>query len=403
MRPAIRSVADPSFFTSEPTATDSSPRGNGDRRTRDGRPVQVYNLTYLPKWLGGRVAGEEGPVRPRRDVGGALALAVALIGLVLLAAAMGYVSYKAQRGYIAAHKAGQDRAVTLEALGLDAGAVIFAALAFAAALRGRTALRARVGNLACVAGSVAMNAMSADFGSVGSVAVWVLPAVLYAGASDTLVVEIQARVLDRRGHADAQASLAGMVAKLARGVGGTLLWLLRLLLAARSTMGGFRAWVIETAPVAPGRRAAPTPVELSTFTGFGRWVVDPPAQPDTGGAGQADTRADTVAGQPDTKAVTPAGTADKPPVVRGGHVRPVRRSRPARPASRPDNTADNTADKARAMLAAEPDMSGAELGRRLGVSERTGRRLYARITGRIDGADTTDSTTDTTAHGGQQS
>jgi hypothetical protein len=36
---------------------------------------------------------------------------------------------------------------------------------------------------------------------------------------------------------------------------------------------------------------------------------------------------------------------------------------------------------AKALLAEEPDMSGAELGRRLGLSDRQGRRLYARVRG----------------------
>jgi hypothetical protein len=37
--------------------------------------------------------------------------------------------------------------------------------------------------------------------------------------------------------------------------GGLVLWLLRLGLAPVSTLAGFRAWVIEECPIAPGRRA----------------------------------------------------------------------------------------------------------------------------------------------------
>jgi len=36
-----------------------------------------------------------------------------------------------------------------------------------------------------------------------------------------------------------------------------VLWVLRLLLAGPSTLQGFRAWVVEECPVAPGRKAAP--------------------------------------------------------------------------------------------------------------------------------------------------
>ena len=36
--------------------------------------------------------------------------------------------------------------------------------------------------------------------------------------------------------------------------GGVVLWLTRLVLAPRSTLAGFRAWVVADCPVAPGRR-----------------------------------------------------------------------------------------------------------------------------------------------------
>ena len=42
-------------------------------------------------------------------------------------------------------------------------------------------------------------------------------------------------------------------------LGGLALWLLRLALAPASTLAGFRAWVLEECPVAPGRRARPAP------------------------------------------------------------------------------------------------------------------------------------------------
>jgi hypothetical protein len=38
-------------------------------------------------------------------------------------------------------------------------------------------------------------------------------------------------------------------------LGGLLLWLLRLALAPKSTLAGFRTWVIDACPVAPGRLA----------------------------------------------------------------------------------------------------------------------------------------------------
>ena len=53
-------------------------------------------------------------------------------------------------------------------------------------------------------------------------------------------------------------------------LGGLVLWLLRLALAPVSTLTGFRAWVLEECPVAPGRRARPAPPPAPSRTGRGR-------------------------------------------------------------------------------------------------------------------------------------
>ena len=46
------------------------------------------------------------------------------------------------------------------------------------------------------------------------------------------------------------------------------MWLLRLALAPASTLAGFRAWVLEECPVAPGRRAArPAPPSAAARPG----------------------------------------------------------------------------------------------------------------------------------------
>jgi hypothetical protein len=257
----------------------------------------------------------------------------------------------------------------------------------------------------------------------------VLPALLYAATSDTLVVEIQQRVLDRRGRTDTQATLAGLVGKLARAVGGVLLWLLRLVLAGRSTLGGLRQWVVETVPVAPGRRAvakvgvaAPTPIVVKVVRGPHMKVTAaspttwsrPPVMwwppPRSASAGQRRTLAEPpatttappapaghlaeISAPPDIPLVPIAtsklaataanGTASQP-VNGAANGRPTDASgqRPVIEAdNQPDTDTDTEADrptKARRLLAADPKMTGAELGRRLGVSERTGRRLHARL------------------------
>ena len=47
-------------------------------------------------------------------------------------------------------------------------------------------------------------------------------------------------------------------------LGGLILWLLRLTLAPASTLAGFRAWVLQECPVAPGRRAPTAPADPRT-------------------------------------------------------------------------------------------------------------------------------------------
>jgi hypothetical protein len=56
-------------------------------------------------------------------------------------------------------------------------------------------------------------------------------------------------------------------------LGGLALWLLRLALAPASTLAGFRAWVLEECPVAPGRRARPAPPSARSRPGQGRRTV----------------------------------------------------------------------------------------------------------------------------------
>ena len=139
----------------------------------------------------------------------------------------------------------------LEAAIPDAAALVFACLGIALALHGRRALRARALNLASVGASVFMNAIAAAPGW-RNLAIWAMPPVAYALASDTLIGVVRAWALARHQHA-AAADAATPLAIL----GGLILWLLRLALAPASTLAGFRAWVLEECPVAPGRRASP--------------------------------------------------------------------------------------------------------------------------------------------------
>ena len=180
----------------------------------------------------------------------------AAAGLCVLAAAAAAVSFTAQ--YRMAETARHLPFVAaLEAAIPDAAALVFACLGIALALHGRRALRARALNLASVGASVFMNAIAAAPGW-RNLAIWILPPVAYALASDTLIGVVRARALAR--HVQPGTALAADAATPLAVLGGLALWLLRLALAPASTLAGFRAWVLAECPVAPGRRApAPRP------------------------------------------------------------------------------------------------------------------------------------------------
>jgi hypothetical protein len=135
----------------------------------------------------------------------------------------------------------------------DTAALVFASLGIALALHRRRALRARTLNLASVAASVLMNALAAAPGWRDT-AIWTLPPIAYALASDTLIGVVRARAIARHLASTVPADPATPLAALA----GLALWLLRLALAPASTLTGFRTWVLTECPIAPGRRA-PTP------------------------------------------------------------------------------------------------------------------------------------------------
>jgi hypothetical protein len=182
---------------------------------------------------------------------GAILLCCAALLLLGLAAAQGYVSWRAQYGYIFAAKHEHVPSV-LEALGLDTGAVIFALLGLAHARMGRPARIERTLNIACALGSMCMNLLSADLGSPRSVAVYVLPALLYAACSDRLI---------------ATAAHAAGVQETSRWrfFGTGLLYALRAVVALPSTARGLRLRLLEATPLPTC--ATPVQVSAAPFTG----------------------------------------------------------------------------------------------------------------------------------------
>jgi hypothetical protein len=176
----------------------------------------------------------------------------------MLAAAAAAVSFAAQyRMVYGARRLAV--AAGLEAAIPDASALVFACLGIALSLHGRRAIRARALNLAAVGTSVFMNAIAASPGW-RSLAIWAMPPIAYALASDTLIGVVRAWAIARDQALNSALADDAGATPLAL-AGGLLMWLLRLALAPVSTLAGFRAWVVEECPVAPGRRAPRTAPE----------------------------------------------------------------------------------------------------------------------------------------------
>jgi hypothetical protein len=232
---------------------------SGDSPARDAwaeRARTAHAVPWPPVTPGtaARVsAAPPGEAAPARDLSGVW-LRNAAAGLCVLAAAAAAVSFTAQ--YRMVYAARQLTVIAgLEAVIPDAAALVFACLGVALALHGRRAVRARVFNIAAVATSVFMNTIAAAPGW-RSLAIWAMPPVAYALASDTLIGVVRAWAISR--HRALAISAAGDEATPLAILGGLLLWLLRVAVAPVSTLAAFRSWVVEECPVAPGRHVRPT-------------------------------------------------------------------------------------------------------------------------------------------------
>lgn len=204
--------------------------------------------TAAPRVVNLRLSGKDGNGSADRA---ARWLRCAMIALGLLAGAAAAVSFAAQYHMVDAAK-GVPAVAAMEAGIPDAAALIFAALGIAMALHGKRAVRPRLLNAGAVATSIVMNLLAAGHGW-RDLAIWVMPPIAYALASDTAISVIRAYTLARQygqdEHlADDEATPLGVL-------GSVMLWLLRLILAAPSTLRGFRDWVVAECPVAPQSRA----------------------------------------------------------------------------------------------------------------------------------------------------
>jgi len=181
-------------------------------------------------------------------------LTASMVALGVLAGASAVVSYAAQYRMVLAAKDVVPVAA-LEAGIPDVAALTFASLGIALALNGRRAVRARVLNVGAVGTSVAMNVLAAGHGW-RDLAIWTMPPIAYALASDTAIGVVRAWTVARQKALN--EVLDNAEATPLAIVGGFLLWVLRLVLAPASTLSGLRRWVLDECPVAPGRRAVAT-------------------------------------------------------------------------------------------------------------------------------------------------
>jgi hypothetical protein len=183
----------------------------------------------------------------RERVPGSALVASAAILLGLLAAALFVVTLNAQYKYVFAAKQESVPAM-IEAASLDLGMVIFTLLALGLAMAGQSARIERALIVACAAGSAGQNYAAADVTSPRSVAAYVVPALFLALVVDRVVAVVRRHVL---GEAERSvwAAVGRGLAMAAKVVGLVLLYLLRLVLAPRSTGKGLRRLVLNAAPV----------------------------------------------------------------------------------------------------------------------------------------------------------
>src|SRR6266404_6402742 len=196
-----------------PTSFAFSVRRNGHAITATARTTPVIWLSHPARpCIPLALAGPAGPAIPQVPGTGpgwdgpgqnpsGLWLRNAAAGLCVLAAAAAAVSFTAQYRLVDATRH-LPAIAALEAAIPDAAALVFACLGIALALHGRRARRARALNLGSVGASVFMNAIAAAPGW-RNLAIWALPPIAYALASDTLITVVRTR---HQQHAAAAAA-----------------------------------------------------------------------------------------------------------------------------------------------------------------------------------------------------
>ena len=184
-------------------------------------------------------------------------------GLAVLALATFYVSFRAQFTFMYAVKH-QDLPALIEALIADVAMVVCSLLALGMARAGQSAKVARLLVVVFSGLSAGMNYLAADVASFRSVAVYVMPPVVFAVCTDQVVC-----VVRRHGLGIAEDSawpVPGRVAlAVVRLAGVIALYGLRFILAPAQTARGLRRMVLAAAPL-PGAGPDRTAAEVTPGT-----------------------------------------------------------------------------------------------------------------------------------------
>ena len=188
---------------------------------------------------------------------GARLIWASTLGLAVLALATFYVSFRAQFTFMYAVKH-QDLPALIEALIADVAMVVCSLLALGMACAGQPAKVARLLVVVFAGLSAGMNYLAADVSSFRSVAVYVMPPVVFAVCTDQTVA-----VIRRHGLGITEDSAWTVLGRLALAVvrvsGVILLYSLRFILAPAETALGLRRVVLNAAPLPEAGRGHPAP------------------------------------------------------------------------------------------------------------------------------------------------
>jgi len=183
------------------------------------------------------------------------------LGLAVLALATFYVSFRAQFTFMFSVKH-QDLPALIEALIADVAMVVCSLLALGMACAGQSAKVARLLVVVSAGLSAGMNYLAADVTSFRSVAVYVMPPVVFAVCTDQTVA-----VIRRHGLGITEDSAWTVLGRLALAVvrlaGIIVLYGLRFILAPAETATGLRRMVLNAAPLPGAGQEHPVPEVVS--------------------------------------------------------------------------------------------------------------------------------------------